>query len=172
MGRPPRLTPERQARFLQALRACAFPLIAARHAGISPATFYRAMQGTTRQHAAFRDEVVRTQTELELRLVGIIVMEAGKNARWALSLLERRFSSRWGRRAAADDGMAEAGEAATGATDELVTIDADFIEALVPRLLEAGRQLSGRSVDGDPVDVSVFEDDGEGPSPADEDDDQ
>jgi len=144
MGRPERLTAERQARLLQALRAGVFPEQAARYAGISAATYYRVMQATTRAHAAFRDEVVRTQTELELRLVGIIAKEAGSSASWALRLLEKRFASRWGRRATPDDGHADAGDEVAGSPDELVSLDPAFIAALVPKLLEARDRLGGQ----------------------------
>ena len=84
MGRPERLTRERHEKFIQAIRTGCFPEVAARFAGFAPATFYRYMHGTTPAHAAFRDAVLKAQTELEVRLVGIITREALTKPRWAM----------------------------------------------------------------------------------------
>jgi hypothetical protein len=108
MGRPERLTPERQERFLKAIRAGSFPEVAAAYAGFSAASYYKYMRGAGRQHATFRREVVRAQSELELELVGRISLEAGSSARWALALLERRFPKRWGPGANPESDMADA----------------------------------------------------------------
>ncbi len=61
---------------------------------------YRILAGTTPAHEAFRDEVRRVETELELRLAGTVTQAAFGDPRLALALLERRFGERWGRRAA------------------------------------------------------------------------
>jgi hypothetical protein len=134
MGRPTKFTPERCDRFLGALRTGVFPETAARHAGWSPATMYRLMRGTSHAHVAFREEVQRVETELELRLTGTVTQASFTDPRLALSLLERRFGERWGRRA----GLLAAGptpsDGRNGAGDLLV-IEPALVEALVPVLL-------------------------------------
>src|SRR3954454_21780854 len=72
MGRPSKFTPERRDRFLLALRAGVFPETAARYAGWSPATLYRHLRGTSREHVAFHEQVTQVETELELRLAGTV----------------------------------------------------------------------------------------------------
>ncbi len=76
MGRPERLTPERQERFLEAIRRGAFPEVAARYAGFSPASYYRYMKGATPEHAAYRDAVIRADAELEVHLGGVMKLAA------------------------------------------------------------------------------------------------
>ena len=99
MARPSKFTAERRDRFLAALRTGVFPETAARHAGWSPATLYRILGAATPEHVAFRDDVRRVETELELRLAGTVTQAAFSDPRLALSLLERRFGERWGRQA-------------------------------------------------------------------------
>ena len=144
MARPERLTRERHEKFIQTIRTGSFPEVAARYAGFSPASYYRYMQGTTPEHAAFRDDVLRAQTELEIRLVGIITREALTKPRWAMELLQRRFAARWGRGAAFDEAIAESKADRPSPADELVTLDPALVELLVPRLLEAGHRLLDR----------------------------
>jgi hypothetical protein len=134
MGRPSKFTPDRCERFLGALRTGVFPETAARHAGWSSATLYRILRASTPAHVAFREDVLRVETELELRLAGTVTQAAFTDPRLALSLLERRFGERWGRRA----GLLAAGPAPSdgrnGAGDLLV-IEPALVEALVPVLL-------------------------------------
>ena len=137
MGRPTKFTPDRRERFLAALRLGAFPETAARHAGWSPATLYRILAGTSPTHLAFQDDVRRVETELELRLAGTVTHASFTDPRLALTLLERRFAARWGRRAAvltrADERSAD--EAAS--RDGVVVLEPALIEAVIPVLLEA-----------------------------------
>jgi hypothetical protein len=144
MARPERLTPERHEKFVQTIRTGSFPEVAARFAGFSPASYYRYMQGTTPAHAAFRDDVLRAQTELEIRLVGIITREALTKPRWAMELLQRRFAARWARGAAFDEAVAEAKADRPSAADELLTLDPALVDTLVQRLLEASESLRTR----------------------------
>ena len=136
MARPTKFTPERKERFLVALAAGLFPETAAHHAGWSPATLYRILGATSPDHVAFKAEVRRVETELELRLVGTVTVAAFGDPRLALALLERRFAERWGRRArlvgTADDEPSTAGRG-----DEVVVLDPAFVESIVPRLLAA-----------------------------------
>jgi hypothetical protein len=137
MGRPSRLTPEAQERFLSVIGAGAFPEIAARYAGSSAPSYYRYMKGSTPAHAAFRDAVHKALVELEIRLSGTLVQAGMGDPRWALTVLERRFPERWARRGSELDAAAD-GPDPSRAADDLVTIDPTFVEVLVPRLLAAG----------------------------------
>ncbi len=155
MGRPERLTRERHDRFVQAIRGGSFPEVAARFAGFSPATFYRYMAGATPAHALFRDDVLKAQTELEIRLVGIITREALTKPRWAMELLQRRFPARWARGAAVDEAVPGATPDGPGTADEGVVLDPALVETLVPRLLEASDRLRDRQTPS-PDDIARF----------------
>lgn len=135
MARPSKFTDERRDRFLIALRAGAFPETAARYAGWSPATLYRLLRATTPEHVAFRDEIRKAETELELRLAGTVTQAAFRDPRLALAMLERRFGERWGRRA----NLLTPGEPATAgrAADGVVVVEPALIEAMIPALLVA-----------------------------------
>jgi hypothetical protein len=152
VGRPSKLTPEAKDRFFKAFSTGVFPETAARFAGWSPATFYRYMRGSTPAHAAFRDEVLRAETELEIRLVGTLTRAAFNDPRWAVDLLERRFARRWGRRASLDEPDTASPGRAQSAAGTAIPLDPALVEAIIPRLLEAGERLRGASVDNaDPV---------------------
>ena len=136
MGRPSKFTIDRRERFLMALRAGVFPETAARYAGWSPATLYRILRATSPEYVAFRDEVGEVETELELRLAGTITQAAFHDPRLALSLLERRFGERWGRRAGQLVPSDEP-SAADPQAGETVVIEPALIQAIVPALLAA-----------------------------------
>ena len=144
MGRPTKFTAERRGRFLAALASGVFPETAARLAGWSPASMYRFARLGTTDAAAFRDDITRVVTELEVRLVGTVTKAALADPRLALALLERRFGERWSRRAGPQE-PDEPLEPSTVAAQP-VLLDQATIERLVPRLLEA-RIESGRPVD-------------------------
>src|SRR5436305_795518 len=97
----------------------------------SPATLYRILRGTTPGHVEFREDVRRVETELELHLAGTVTQAAFSDPRLALSLLERRFGERWGRRAAllagADEQVAS-GSAASG----VVVLEPAILQTIVP----------------------------------------
>ncbi len=136
MARPSKFTPERCERFLVALRAGVFPETAALHAGWSPATLYRILRATTPAHVAFREEVRRVETELELRLAGTVTQAAFNDPRLALSLLERRFGERWGRRASMLSASAEQGRPGQPAAGVIV-LEPAILATVVPALLAA-----------------------------------
>jgi hypothetical protein len=141
VGRPTKFTPERCERFLAALSTGAFPETAARHAGWAPATLYRILAGTTPDHVAFREDIVRVETELELRLAGTVTQAAFGSARLALALLGKRFGERWGRRAAIVLPPEEPPRSGPE-SDEVVILDPSLVEAIVSKLLAA---RTGRS---------------------------
>ena len=150
MARPSKLTDEAIGRFLQAIAVGSFPEVAARFAGFSPRSLYRFMKGSTPPHAAFRDRVLQAETELELRLTGTIVKAGMTDPRWAEALLARRFPERWGRRSSTDQTDEGRGSAAQRSGTE-VSLDPALVEAIVPRLLEAGARLRDPSEGSDPV---------------------
>src|SRR5664279_729567 len=94
MSRPSKLTSEATDRYVRAIGAGAFPEVAARFAGFSPASLYRYLRGSTPEHAAFRDAALKAQVDLEVRLSGTLVQEAMSEPKWALvrlpSLAARR----------------------------------------------------------------------------------
>lgn len=85
---------------------------------------------------AFRDDVRRIETELELRLAGTVTQAAFSDPRLALAMLERRFGERWGRRAGLLGARPEA-DPSQASADAVVVIEPALIEAMVPRLLAA-----------------------------------
>jgi hypothetical protein len=157
VGRPTRFTPERRERFFAALATGVFPETAARHAGWSPATFYRILGGTSPDHVAFREDVLRAETDLELRLAGTVTQAAFRSARLALALLERRFSEHWGRRAGIVRPPEEPARPGPE-SDEVLILDPSLVEAIVSKLLAA---RTGRSGPTGPAErVSRFADHG------------
>ena len=105
MARPTKLTPEVEERVVRAIRAGNYPEVAAAHAGIHPATYYRWMErGALAGNAAedepfrrFRSEVERALADAEAAAVALIGKAARDgDSRAATWLLERRFSERWG----------------------------------------------------------------------------
>lgn len=118
MARPTKLTPEVEERIVRAIRAGNYPEVAAAHAGIHPATYYRWMErgelaGSAPEDDAFRrfrSEVERSLADAEAAEVGLIV-QAARGGSWqaAAWLLEHRFAERWGRtRAPAEPGKTSA----------------------------------------------------------------
>jgi len=169
VGRPSKLTEDAQDRFLRAVSAGVAPEVAARHAGFSPASLYRYLRGSTPKHTEFRERYLQAVASLEIRLSGTLLQAGLSQPRWALALLERRFPERWGRRRV-DDPEEDPADRTRSTPEVPIVLDPALLGELVPRLLEAGRQLSGRPAAGDAVDVSAFEDDGTGRRPAEEDD--
>lgn len=141
MARPSSLTDEAVARYVQATTAGAFPEQAARFAGFSPRALYRYLRGSTPAHAAFRDAALRAENELEIRLAGTIVRAGMNEPRWALEMLARRFPERWARRPG--DAPIEADPGSRGASEPEVILDPALVDAIVPKLLEAGERLRG-----------------------------
>ena len=143
MGRPERLTRERHEKFIQAIRTGCFPEVAARFAGFAPATFYRYMHGKTPAHAAFRDAVLKAQTELEVRLVGIITREALTKPRWAMGSCSDDSPARWARGAAVDEAVPGATADGPGTADEGVVLDPALVATLVPAAPGGQRSPTG-----------------------------
>jgi hypothetical protein len=136
MARPTKFTEERRERFLTALRAGVYPETAAAFAGWSAASYYRHIRGSTPDHAVFREDIRRVETELEIRLVGTVTHAAFGDPRLALALLERRFGERWGRRAIQAPAL-DGPDLSRQTGDDIVVLEPAEIKALVPKLLAA-----------------------------------
>jgi hypothetical protein len=128
VGRPTKLTPERQERIVTALRAGNYLTIAAEYAGVNRATVFRWLAqadevGAPKAIRDFRDAVVRARAEAEHRMVDIAGRAAAggtlvrrttrtlpdgsvevdeqwtpPDGRVALDFLGRAFPDRWSRR--------------------------------------------------------------------------
>ena len=106
MARPTKLTAEVSEKIVRAIRAGNYPEVAAGHAGIHAATYYRWMERGELEGDApeddpyrqFRAEVERALADSEAAEVGLVV-KAARDGDWraAAWLLERRFGDRWGR---------------------------------------------------------------------------
>lgn len=117
-GRPTKLTPELQARIVQAIQAGNYMETAAAYAGISKNTLFDWLRRGAREkerlagnararilkeeapYVAFSDSVEKALAEAEVRDV-VNVMKAADGGQWQASAwrLERKFPDRWGHKA-------------------------------------------------------------------------
>jgi transposase len=100
-GQPTKLTPEIEAKVVEALRAGNWARIAAQYAGISQRTFHNWMEwgeAGREPYVRFLESVRQAESATEIRAVAIIQSAMPKDWKAAMSFLERRFSDRWGRR--------------------------------------------------------------------------
>ena len=99
-GRPSKLTPERQERIIELIRAGNYMEIAAQAAGINVATMYRWLQRgeetNSGKYHEFREAIMRARAEAEARNVTLIQTAARADWRAAAWFLERSFPDRWG----------------------------------------------------------------------------
>lgn len=107
VGRPSKLTPERIARLIDALRAGHTRETAATLAGIGRSTFNAWLAAAKEPSAdpelqAFSDAVKSAEIEAEDALLGIIRAATSKHWQAAAWILERRSPDRWGRRVKAE----------------------------------------------------------------------
>ncbi len=102
MGRKPKLTAEVQEKIIAAIRAGNYASVAAEYAGISERTFYNWLQwGQERGRGPyfhFLQAVKTAERESEVRAVAIIQKHMDDNWQAAMTYLERKHPSRWGRR--------------------------------------------------------------------------
>jgi transposase len=110
IGRPSKLTPEVEARLLQALGTAAFKKTAAPYAGIGRSTLYRWLEqgeadieaGINSDLRKFVERANKAEAEAELRLLAEITGAKSKNWRSAAWILERKHPNQWGRRGERD----------------------------------------------------------------------
>jgi transposase len=106
IGRPSKLTPEVEAKLLQALSVGVYRQTAAKYAGISRSTLYRWFdQGDADWEAGVKSDVRRfveraskIEAEVELSLLAVIKVAGPKHWRAAAWQLERKHPYQWGRR--------------------------------------------------------------------------
>lgn len=167
MARQPKLTEEARDLYLRAVSAGVPPEVAAVHAGLSRATLRRRLQGRTPRDAEFRAAHDKALATFQITLVATVARAALTDPRMALELLTRRFSTDWARSRSVDslDDLDDR----TRSAEAPIVLDPALIDELVPRLLEAGRRLSGSAADEADLDISDFEDDGLTHEPSDSD---
>lgn len=157
MARQAKLTPEAKEAYLRLVSAGVPPETAARSVDVSRATLYRRLQGRTPADAEFKAAHDKALASFEIRLIATVARAALTDPRVAFELLERRFAKSWSRNRASDPPDVRDGP--RQATEAPLILDPELIEELVPRLLEAGRMLSGQPPE-ETDDVSEFADDG------------
>lgn len=101
MGRPSKLTPELQERFVDLIKAGTYIETTCAIVGIARSTYYEWMRrgqlsDQENVYTRFHDEVVKALAWAEARDVAILNQHAEKDPRAARWKLERRFPERWG----------------------------------------------------------------------------
>jgi hypothetical protein len=107
VGRPSKLTPERVARLVEALRDGHTRETAARLAGIAQSTFGNWLAAAKEPEAdqefvAFLGAIQNAESDAEDALLAVIRTAAPKQWQAAAWILERRHPDRWGRRVKAE----------------------------------------------------------------------
>lgn len=102
MSRPTDLTPALQRKIVAMVRDGCSPEIAARAAGIAASTYYlwraKGREQTDTAYSEFSEAIENAIAECEARALRVIQRAAPKNWQAAMTMLERRFPDRWGRR--------------------------------------------------------------------------
>ena len=94
-GRPRKLNPEVVGRFLMVIRAGNYREVAARLAGIGPATMYRWLHDPRPEFAAFRMALDMCEAEVEAEVIGNLFRLSRTSTRAAAFILSRRWPERW-----------------------------------------------------------------------------
>lgn len=97
-GRPSKLTPEVQAKIVEAIRGGNYREVAAEWAGIGERTFQTWMAGQKPAHLEFQRAVIEAERAAEIRAVALIMKAAANDPKHAEWWLERKFHDRWGRK--------------------------------------------------------------------------
>lgn len=98
MGRPSKLTPEREAKILQLLRDGNFREVAVRAVRVSYPTFCRWMKCKSKRYRNFRKAVLEAEQEAEIAMVAVVRSAAYDDAKHAEWWLERKVPDRWGKK--------------------------------------------------------------------------
>jgi hypothetical protein len=85
-------------KFLMGVRAGNYPEVAARLAGISPATYYRWNRDPRPAYAAFRAARDMADAELEAEIIGNLFRLSRTSTRAAAFILSRRWPEQWATR--------------------------------------------------------------------------
>jgi hypothetical protein len=144
-GRPSKLTPAVEEKLLGTLRLGNFRSTAARFAGISPATFYRAMADHRPRFREFREAVEQAEATAEVAIIGNIVAASRTHPDVALKFAARRWPERWGPKAALRSAESDAVSPVPSVTTATITIPADQVPEFVRQLFEAKLHAGGES---------------------------
>ena len=102
MGRKTKLTPELHDRIVQFIRAGNYIRTACLACGIDEATYFNWMkwgkQANTGVFFEFFKALKKAEAEAEARLVTQVNLAGPKNWQAAMTMLERKFPERWGKR--------------------------------------------------------------------------
>lgn len=102
MGRPSKLTPERQAKIVQALEAGSYECVAAQYAGVDVTTYCawkrRGAEEGKGKYYQFLQAVTHALNKSELALATTIRTAGKDDWRAAAWLMERRYKDRWAKR--------------------------------------------------------------------------
>lgn len=102
MGRPTELNPALQRKIVAMIRDGVTPEIASRAAGISASTYYlwraKARENPDSQYSEFSEAIEKAVAECEARAVHVIAKAFPNSWQAAMTMMERRFPDRWGRR--------------------------------------------------------------------------
>lgn len=135
MARPSKLTEERSAAIIDALRLGVTQENAARYGGVHPATYFRWLEEGAKDDAEdkyreFRAAVEKARAESEVRNVAIIA-DAAKRGTWqaAAWFLERSFPRSWSKTSRTELTGADGGPVA-------VSVDPETLESRIASLIE------------------------------------
>lgn len=102
MGRPSKLTPELQARIVQAINGGNFRCVAAEWAGVSAKSMRAWMAKGAKErsgvHKEFRAAILEAERAAEIRMVALVMKAAADDPKHAEWWLERKCHERWGRK--------------------------------------------------------------------------
>ena len=102
MGRPTKLTPDRQRVLVDAIRAGNFYEVACAAADVDYSTFRRWMvageEGRGKAYSEFREAITRAESAAERDALTHLQNAMPADWRAAMAFLERRYPDRWGRR--------------------------------------------------------------------------
>lgn len=146
-GRKTRLTPERQAKIVNAIRAGAYIETAAAAAGINKTSLYAWLKKGERYpgtiFSAFADAVNEALAQAEMRDVLAISKAAGEDWRAAAWRLERKFPGRWGQITRTQISGPDGGPVRVNTNVDVTTLTDEQLAALAGRPL-VGPQGQGR----------------------------
>lgn len=149
MGRPSKLTPERQQKLADAIRAGNYYETACTYAGIDYSTFRLWMtageKATRGKFFEFFETITRAESEAEARAVALWQKAMPEDWRAAQMFLERRHPDRWGKQDRLD--LKQSGKVAVEHG-----VETDSANALLAALGfgPVGTTESGDADDGDP----------------------
>lgn len=154
LGRPSKLTPETQAKFLSAIAAGAFPEVAATYAGIDRVTYFRWMERGAQERSGpyvdFRNMVMQAEAEVELLAGGTLRTAALDDSKAAVTFLKLRFGRRWREHTVQEVTGAEGGPIAHEIAGALASLTDADLERLARQLrAAAGGDRSGAETPSD-----------------------